>query len=168
MFRALYSLACIFILLLWRSLFPTQMLIGVDVPTRVGRLLVIVCFLETTSSPGRPRGSPHFPVPVLRLSIGALLMWFQNHVGFATYYWSFTSHFLRLLWCIAIMSVPSISPAILSSISALSILRWTFTLFGKRSPVVRPASFMFFPVTRLQISSPKAFLEFFLTIFGPV
>ena len=66
---------------------------------------------------------PHFPVLVQRLSIGALLMWFQNPVGFATSSWNFTSHSLRLLWCIVIMSVPSICLAIPSSISVPNILR---------------------------------------------
>lgn len=47
-FKAPYKMVCISILLLSRSLFPTQMLIGVDVPTLVDLLRVIVFFLVTT------------------------------------------------------------------------------------------------------------------------
>lgn len=46
MFRALYNMVCIFILLRLRSLFHTQMLTGVDVRTPVDLLMVIVFFYE--------------------------------------------------------------------------------------------------------------------------
>jgi hypothetical protein len=50
------------------------MLIGVDVLTLAGLPLAIVCFLVTTSSPGRPKDNPHYLVPVQRLNTEVLLM----------------------------------------------------------------------------------------------
>ncbi|XP_057543866.1 uncharacterized mitochondrial protein AtMg00810-like [Amaranthus tricolor] len=55
-----------------------------------------------------------------------------------------------------------------SIISALSILRSTFTLFVKKSNVVMFGYFMFHPVIRLLTFSPKAFLKYYLMIFFPV
>src|ERR1044072_6892941 len=108
MFRAPYNMVCISLHPLSRNLYPTLMLIGVDVLTPVILLLVIVFFFVITSFPSLPRDIPRFLVPVQRLSTEVLLMWFQNHVGSATSSWSFTFHFLRLLYCIVIMLMSSI------------------------------------------------------------
>ena len=153
---------------LLRNLSSTLMLIGVDVLTPVVRPLAIVCFLVTNSFPGFPNDNPRFFAPVQKLSTRVLLMWFLNRVGFAIFSYSFTTHFPMLLWCTLIMLVPSTSLVIQCSINVLNILRWTFSLFEKRSCVARHSSFMFLLVIRLLTSSPKAFLEFFLMISEPV
>jgi len=75
---------------------------------------------------------------------------------------------IELLWCTVIMLVPSTFLVIQCSINVLNILRWTFTLFWKRSRMARHASLMFLLVIRLLTSSPKAYIEFFLMISGQV
>jgi len=164
MFRAPYTMICISIHPILRNLFLILMLIGVDVLTSTVLPPAIVCFLVTTSFPGLPRDNPHSLALVQKPSTGVLLMWYMNLVGYTIFSWSFISHSLRLLCCIVIMLVPSTFLVIQYNISALNKLRWTFTLFKKRSLVAKHASFMFLLVIRLLISSPKAYLVFFLMI----
>jgi hypothetical protein len=129
-----YTTTYIFIHHILRNLSLILMLTGVDVLTSIILHLAIVCFLVTILSPRNLRDNS-----VQRLNTKVLLMWFLNLVGSTTYYWSFTSHSRKPLWCTVIMLVPSIFLVIQYNISA-NTLRWTFTLFGKRSLVDKHTS----------------------------
>lgn len=108
--------------------------------------------------------------PVLKLNIVVLLLLSSKLIGSIIYFLSYIILFLLLLLllCTMIMLVPFIFRATQLIISALSIVRWTFILFAKRSNVVMFDFFMCFLVIKLQISSPKAILRFCLMIFVPV
>lgn len=88
----------------------------IDVLTPVILPMTIVCFLVTTPFPGLPNDNPCFLALVQKLSTGLLLMWILNLIGFVTFSWNFTIHFLRLLWYIVITSVPSTFPQIMCNI----------------------------------------------------
>lgn len=92
-------------------------------------------FLVITWFHSLPRDNLRCLVQVKRLSIGALLIWFQNHVGSTTFSRSFISPFLRLLWYTMTMLMQSTYPTILFSINILKTLRLTFTLFERRLPI---------------------------------
>jgi len=131
MFRVPYTLDYTYHHLPSQSLSLTLMLIGVDVLTPDVPPLGTAFFFVTTLSLG-PEDNLLFLVLVLKPNIEVLLMLYLSHVGFVIFYWSFIFLFLRPLWCIVTMLMPFISLVILCNISAPNILKWTFTLYGKR------------------------------------